>query len=94
MPGKLGRYYSVSWMSGSLTIATSNPQSMLPGYQLHGNFSLTIQDIQTSDSNSSYVCMVTIFDPQTSVDKVYGQSELGSYTVMVYGKSPPLRIHK
>ena len=86
MPGKLSQYYSVSWMSGNLTIA--NSQSVLPGYQLHDNFSLTIQDIP-SGSDTSYVCMVTIDDPRRSggVYEQYGLQELGSYIVRTYGKS-------
>ena len=86
MPGKLSQYYSVSWMSGNFTIA--NSQSVFPGYQLHNNFSLTIQDIP-SGSDTSYVCIVTIDDPQMTgrVNIQYGQLELGSYIVMTYGKS-------
>ena len=64
MPGKLSQYYSVTWRNGSLTIATSNPHSVLQGYQLHENFSLTINDAQPSDSGTSYQCSVTIDDPR------------------------------
>ena len=61
---------------------------MFPGYQLHDNFSLTIDDIQTSDSSSRYQCEVTIDDPQISgsTNRAYDQSELGMITVLVYGK--------
>ena len=87
MPGRLSQYYSVRWMNGSLTIATSNPRSALSGYQLHDNFSLTINNIQPSDSSTSYRCSVTIDDPRIpgTVNIVYDQ--LGSNTVTVYGKS-------
>ena len=75
-------------MNGSLTIASSNPRSVLPGYQLHDNFSLTINNIQPSDSSTSYRCSVTIDDPRIpgTVNTVYDL--LGSNTVMVHGKSP------
>ena len=74
-------------MNGSLTIATSNSRSVLSGYQLHENFSLTINNIQPSDSSTSYQCSVTIDDPRIpgTVNIVYDQ--LGSNTVTVYGKS-------
>ena len=91
MPGRLSQYYSIRWMNGSLTIATSTPRtssrSVLPGYQLHDNFSLTINDAQPSDSSTSYRCSVTIDDPQISgTDNIiYGQ--LSSITVNVYGKT-------
>ena len=86
MPGALSQYYSVTWRNGSLTIAMSNPPSVLQGYQLHENFSLTINDAQPSDSGTSYHCAVTIDDPKIpgTVDIVYDQ--LGSITVNVYGK--------
>ena len=88
MPGKLSQYYSVRWMNGSMTIATSNPHSVLPVCQLHDNFSLTINNIQPSDSSTSYRCSVTIDDPRIpgTVNTVYDQ--LGSTTIMVHGKSP------
>jgi len=86
MPGKLSQHYSVRWMNGNLTIARSKPRDVLPGYKLHDNFSLTINDIQLSDSSTSYQCIVTIDDPQPqSRNVVYDQ--LGSITVEVYGKS-------
>ena len=86
MPGKLSQYYSVRWINGSVTIATSNPHSVLPGYQLHDNFSLTINDIQLHDSNTRYQCAVTINDPQLpGIDNVV-YDQLGSFTVMVYGE--------
>ena len=90
MPGRLSQYYSVRWMNGSVTIARSNPRSVLPGYQLHDNFSLTINNIQPSDSSTSYRCSVTIDDPQISGTQnvVYDQSQLGLITVMVNGESP------
>ena len=90
MPGRLSDYYRVSWWNGTLQIATSNPRSILQGYQLHDNFSLTIDNIQTSDSSTSYRCMVIIDDPQitgTTIDRHYDQSELGNITVVVYGES-------
>ena len=89
-PGKLSQYYRVRWMNGSLTIATSNPRSVLPGYQLHDNFSLTINNIQPSDSSTSYRCSVTIDDPQIpgTQNVVYDQSQLGLITVIVNGESP------
>ena len=94
-PGRLSQYYSVTWWNGSSTIARSNPHSellrdVLPGYQLHDNFSLTINDVQLSDSSTSYRCSVTINDPQirgTSMDIVYDRNQLGNITVVVYGKS-------
>jgi len=88
MPGRLSQYYHVSWWNDTFRIATSNPNFVFPGYQLHDNFSLTIDNIQTSDS-SSYRCIVTIDDPQISgtANRGYDQSELGSITVVVYGKS-------
>ena len=96
MPGKLSEYYSVSWMNGSVAIATSNPRSVLPVCQLHDNFSLTINNIQPSDSSTSYRCSVTIDDPQISgtqnVD--YDQSQLGLITVIVNGESPNKYTHE
>ena len=79
-----------------MTIATSNPrQSVLPGYQLHDNFSLTINNIQPSDSSTRYRCSVIIDDPQISgtqnVD--YDQSQLGLITVIVNGESPNKYTH-
>ena len=76
-------------MNDSVTIATSNPRSVLSGYQLHDNFSLTINNIQPSDSSTSYRCSVTIDDPRIpgTHDVVYDQSQLGLITVMVYGES-------
>ena len=87
MPGKLSQYYSVTWLNGNLTIAKSNPHSVHAGYQLHDNFSLTINYIQPSESSTNYQCSVTIDDPQISgtINIVY--SQLGSITVIVYGKS-------
>ena len=92
MPGELSQYYSVRWMNGSLTIATSNPHSVLQGFQLHDNFSLTINDTQPIDSSTSYQCSVTIDDPQIpgTVNIVYNQ--LGSITVNVYGMSQPAQF--
>ena len=89
MPGRLSQYYRVGWWNGTFRIATSNPHFVLPGYQLHDNFSLTINNIQTSDSSTSYQCIVTIDDPQIpgTTDRGYDQSELGRITVAVYGKS-------
>jgi len=89
MPGKLSQYYSVRWINDSVTISTSNPRSVLPGYQLHDNFSLTIYNIQLNDSSTSYQCSVTIDDPQRSGtdNVVYDQSYLGLITVIV-GESP------
>jgi len=89
MPGRLSDYYRVSWWNGTFQIATSNPHFVFPGYQLHDNFSLTIDSIRTSDSSTSYQCMVTVDDPQipgTTIDRHYDQSELGTITVVVYGK--------
>ena len=89
MPGRLSQYYSVRWINGNVTIAISNPRSVLPGYQLHDNFSLTIYNIQPSDSSTSYRCSVIIDDPQISgaQNVVYDQNYLGLITVMV-GESP------
>ena len=89
MAGRLSQYLRVSWWNGTSHIATSNPRLEFPGYQLHDNFFLTIDNIQTSDSSTSYRCMVTIDDPQipgTTIDRHYDQSELGTITVVVYGK--------
>ena len=88
MPGRLSQYYRVSWWNGTFQIATSNPRFVFPGYQLHDNFSLTIDNIQTSDSSTSYQCIVTIDDPQISgtTNRGYDESELGRITVAVYGK--------
>ena len=88
MPGRLSQYYRVSWWNGTFQIATSNPRFVFPGYQLHDNFSLTIDNIQTSDSSTSYQCIVTIDDPQISgtTNRGYDESELGRITVVVYGK--------
>ena len=93
MPGELSQYYRVRWMNGSLTIATSNPHSVLQRYQLHDNFSLTIDDAQPIDSGKSYQCNVTIDDPRIpgTVNIVYDQ--LGSITVNVYGKSQTYSIY-
>ena len=85
MPGKLSRYYSVTWTKSSVTIATFN--DVLPQYELHDNFSLTIKNAQPSDSSANYQCSVTINDPQipgSDADRVYDQ--LHSITVIVYGK--------
>ena len=77
-----------------MTIATSNPPSVLPVCQLHDNFSLTINNIQPSDSSTSYRCSVTIDDPQDdpqipgTQNVVYDQSQLGLITVIVNGESP------
>ena len=84
MPGRLHQYYSVSWWKGNLSIAKSNPHSVDEGYQLHDNFSLTINDVQLSDSSSNYRCSVTINDPRTT-NVVFEQ--LGNITVMLYGTS-------
>ena len=85
MPGKLSRYYSVRWTKSSVTIATFN--DVLPQYELHDNFSLTIKNAQPSDSSTKYRCSVTINDPQipgSDADRVYDQ--LDSITVTVYSK--------
>ena len=91
-PGKLSRYYSVMWWNGSSTIATSG--SVLPRYQLHDNFSLTIKDAQPSDSSTNYRCSVTIDDPRRpgTANVVYNQNQLPHINVMVYGKSPVIHI--
>jgi len=59
----------------------------MQGYQLHDNFSLTIDNIQTSDSSTSYQCMVTVDDPQIPGTTIDYQAELGRITVVVYGES-------
>ena len=80
-------------MNGSLTIATSNPHSVLQGYQLHDNFSLTINDAQPIDSGTSYQCSVTIDDPQITGTVNIDYNQLGSITVNVYGKSQTCSIY-
>ena len=93
MPGRLRQYYSVTWWKGNLTIAKSNPRSVDAGYYLHDNFSLTINDVQLSDSSSKYRCSVTINDPQIlsgTTNVVYEQL---SITMMVYGMSHFLNLH-
>ena len=92
MPGKLSQYYRVRWMNGSLTIATSNPHSVLQGYQLHDNFSLTINDAQPIDSSTNYQCSVTIDDPQIPGTGNINYNQLGSITVNVYGMSQPAQF--
>ena len=86
MPGRLSQYYSVRWWKGNLTIATSNPHSVLPGYQLHDNFSLTINYIQLSESSTSYRCSVIIDDPQRSGTTNVVYNQLSLITVNVHGK--------
>ena len=89
IPGKLSQYYSVTWRNGSLTIATFDPRtssrSVLPGYQLHDNFSLIIYDVQPSDSSASYQCSVTIDDPQITGTSNVVYDQLVRITVVVYG---------
>jgi len=87
MPGRLSDYYRVSWWNGISQIANSNQGSLMQGYQLHDNFSLTIDNIQTSDSSTSYQCMVTVDDPQIPGTTIDYQAELGRITVVVYGES-------
>ena len=97
MPGRLSQYYSIRWMNGSFTIATSDSRtssrSVLPGYQLSDNFSLTISDVQPDDSSESYQCTVTIDDPQKTGtnDLFYGQ--LHRITLVVYGESLSVYTH-
>ena len=88
MPGRLSQYYSVKWWNGSVTIARSNSNNVLPGYQLHDNFSLTIYNIQLNNPSARYQCSVTLDDGQISGthNVVYGQSYLGLITVM-FGES-------
>lgn len=88
MPGRLRQYYSVRWWNGSVPLAASSSPAQLSDYQLHENFSLTINDIQLSDSSTNYHCMVTIDDPQApgTNDQVYRSNRLGTITVTVYGK--------
>ena len=88
MPGRLSSYYSVRWWNGSVLLAASSLPSQLSGYLLHENFSLTITDIQLSDSSTSYRCRVTIVDTQApgTNDQVYDSNRLGTITVRVYGK--------
>ena len=88
MPGRLRDYYSVRWWNGSVPLAASSPPSQLSGYVLHANFSLTINDIQLSDSNTNYQCTVTIVDTQApgTNNQVYDSDRLGTITVRVYGK--------
>ena len=96
MPGRLSQYYRASWWNGITQIANSNQGSLMQGYQLHDNFSLTIDNIQTSDSSTSYRCMVTVDDPQipgTTIDRHYDQSELGNITVVVYGESAKMFLN-
>ena len=88
MPGRLSQYYSVTWWNGNLTIAKSNTHDVLPRYQLHDNFSLTINNTELSDSSTSYRCSVTIDDPHISGTENIGYNQLDLITVMVYGKSP------
>ena len=87
MPGRLREYYSVRWWNGSVQLPALSPPP-LSGYVLHENFSLTINDIQLSDSSTSYRCTVTIDDPQVpgTNDQVYDSDRLGTITVRVYGK--------
>ena len=86
-PGKLSQHYSVEWRNDTFSIVTSTSRPVLPRYQLHDNFSLTINDIQPSDSSTRYQCIVTIDDPQPLVPNVvYNQNQLGLITVNVYGK--------
>ena len=86
MPGRLSQNYNVRWLKDNVTIATSSPHDVLAGYQLHDNFSLTINNTELSDSSTNYHCRVTIDDPQISGTQnvVYNQV----ITLMVYGKSP------
>ena len=97
MPGRLSQYYSVRWMKNRAPIATSNPHFVVQGYQLHDAFSLTINNIQLSDSSTNYQCIVTLNDPQTTrnddivYDQIYG---LGNITVRVYGKSLSTYMHR
>ena len=88
MPGRLRDYYSVTWWNGSVLLAASSSPAQLSGYQLHDNFSLTINDIRLSDSSTNYRCTVTIDDPQVrgTDDEVYRSDRLGTITVTVYGK--------
>ena len=87
MPGRLSQYYNVRWQNGNLVIASSNSHGALTGYQLHDNFSLTINYIQLSDSSTSYRCSVTIDDPQITGTNNIVYDQLGNITVEVYGMS-------
>ena len=73
-------------MKGNLTIARSTPHDVLPGYQLHDNFSLTINNTELSNSSTNFQCSVTIDDPQMSGTQNVVYNQL--ITVLVYGKSP------
>ena len=88
MPGKLRQYYSVTWNKDNLVLVSS-AEPMRLKYQLNDNFSLTINNIELSDS-TNYWCTVTIDDPQTTGsvrDKVYDDQQLGNISVMAYGTS-------
>ena len=88
MPGILSQYYSVTWNKDNLVLATS-AEPMRLKYQLNDNFSLTINNVELSDS-TTYWCTVTIDDPQipgSVSDKVYDQRQLGNISVTVYGTS-------
>ena len=88
MPGKLRQYYSVTWNKDNLVLVSS-ADPMQPKYQVNDNYSLTINNIELSDS-TNYWCTVTIDDPQipgSVSDKVYDQQQLGNIAVMVYGTS-------
>ena len=88
MPGRLSQNYSVTWMKGGVTIATSISNNVLRGYQLHDNFSLTINNTELSNSSINYRCSVIIDDPQRSGTQNVVYNQLGLITVLVYGKSP------
>lgn len=74
-----------------MTIATFDPRtssrSALPGYHLHDNFSLVIDDVQSIDFSASYQCRVTIDDPQISGTTNVVYDQLDRITVAVYGMS-------
>ena len=67
-PSRLRQYYLVQWKKGYEVVAalinSLTPTSTAPRHSIdRTDFSLIIEDVQLSDSSSSYKCDVSVRDP-------------------------------
>lgn len=97
-PGRLLRQYFVRWQNGSSgatyrdippiglpTPPTATPPD--PRYSIDPvTFSLTITDVQLSDSDSSYRCVLGVVDPRSNRVFTYERTENTDLQLIVFSE--------